>query len=57
MKALGTGIVIACIAGIISFAAKNLQSFFIMMSGVSSFATGSDPADKCISQRRPSCFY
>ncbi|WP_275976715.1 hypothetical protein [Metabacillus dongyingensis] len=33
MKALGTGIVIACIAGIISFAAKNLQSFFIMMSG------------------------
>jgi drug/metabolite transporter (DMT)-like permease len=34
MKALGTGIVIACIAGIISFAAKDLQLFFIMMSGV-----------------------
>jgi hypothetical protein len=34
MKALGTGIVTACIAGIISFAAKDLQLFFIMMSGV-----------------------
>ncbi|TDL82475.1 DUF5316 domain-containing protein [Peribacillus frigoritolerans] len=34
MKALGTGILTACIAGIISFAAKDLQLFFIMMSGV-----------------------
>ncbi|MGG4492081.1 DUF5316 family protein [Metabacillus idriensis] len=34
MKALGTGILAACTAGIISFAAKDLQLFFIMMSGV-----------------------